>query len=46
MSDIMPSILAEEWSDMSDKELRLQQIPLREMQGLLKETYEVAYFYH
>ena len=46
MSDIMPSILAEEWSDMSDKELRLQQIPPREMQGLLKETYEVAYFYH
>ena len=46
MSDIVLSLLAEEWSDMSNKALSVEKIPLDKMQRLLKETYEALYFYH
>ena len=38
--------LTEEWSDMSNKALGVEKIPLDKMQRLLKETYEALFFYH
>lgn len=46
MSDIVLSLLAEEWSDMSNKALSVEKIPIVKMQRLLKETYEALFFYH
>lgn len=46
MGDVMLGVLTEEWSDMSDKALSLKEITLTEMQGLLRETYEVLQFYN
>ena len=38
--------IAQRWSDMSGKVLELKEIPSEELRFLLRDTYEVLYFYH